>query len=516
MKEHLLDIDTDFETDLEEDFLEDDFTTDGGNRRRLVYLPTEKIFPHPDNPRKDIGDITELSQSILESGVLQNLTVVQNINDTKSYDRLIDGSDDGIKYSVEYINHATFHAFDGSYTVIIGHRRLAAAKAAGIAEVPCVIADMDYPTQISTMMTENLQRVDLTIYEQAQCFKQMKLDLGMSIDNIAEKTGFSAATVRRRMKLCDLNQEILKDVSQRQISLEDFERLYKIEDPKLRDQALSEIGTANFSAKCEKALQDQEKAKTVAERKQICLSLGMTEISKTAANDNDRYTHVCYCYSEPFRENIIEKLGDHDPKTLSFNVDHYGNTSIRKKKDDTVIAAETEKKQAKTNESLKRDECVNALNEAFALAYRLRSQFIEKYSDMEAKKHILDILQMGVDANACGNSGVDMKKFCELAGYREQELKEMSGLPSADDIFNRTKYGVYKLLLSYIYTTTGDSKYQGTFVKATWGGTHGDYIKNDRLTAIYESLKRLGYEMSDDEKALMDGTHHLYYKQESK
>lgn len=45
---------------------------DGG----LVYIPIEQLYPHPDNPRKDLGDLTELADSIKANGVLQNLTVV--------------------------------------------------------------------------------------------------------------------------------------------------------------------------------------------------------------------------------------------------------------------------------------------------------------------------------------------------------------------------------------------------------------------------------------------------------
>ena len=51
---------------------DDDDTADGG----LVYIPIEQLYPHPDNPRKDLGDLTELADSIKANGVLQNLTVV--------------------------------------------------------------------------------------------------------------------------------------------------------------------------------------------------------------------------------------------------------------------------------------------------------------------------------------------------------------------------------------------------------------------------------------------------------
>ena len=139
----------------------------------LVYLPVDKIHPHPDNPRKDLGDLTELADSIKNKGVLQNLTVVPR------------GTDE--------------------YTSIIGHRRCAAAKIAGLKEVPCIIVEMSLQEQIATMLLENMQRSDLTPYEQAKAF-QLMMDFGESVDSIAEKTGFSNTTVRRRLKMAELDE----------------------------------------------------------------------------------------------------------------------------------------------------------------------------------------------------------------------------------------------------------------------------------------------------------------------
>jgi len=152
------------------------------NESRLVMIPVTNIYPHPDNPRKDLGDLQELTASIRKNGILQNLTVVP-----------IKGK-------------------EGSYTAIIGHRRLAAAKEAGLRTVPCVVAEMDYHTQLQTMLVENMQRSDLTIYEQAEGF-QMMLSMGDSVGKIAEKTGFSESTVRRRVKLLDLDKGKLKKAS---------------------------------------------------------------------------------------------------------------------------------------------------------------------------------------------------------------------------------------------------------------------------------------------------------------
>lgn len=144
----------------------------------IKIIAIERIHPHPDNPRKDLGDLTELAESIKANGVLQNLTVVPD----------------------EANNPATL------YTAIIGHRRLAAATLAGLTELPCAVVKMTPAEQVKTMLMENMQRADLTVYEQAQGF-QMMLDLGGTIQTVAQDTGFSEATVRRRVKMMELDQE---------------------------------------------------------------------------------------------------------------------------------------------------------------------------------------------------------------------------------------------------------------------------------------------------------------------
>jgi ParB family chromosome partitioning protein len=175
-------------------------------------IPIEALKPHPDNPRKDVGDVAELAESIKANGIFQNLTVIP------------DGD---------------------SYMVVIGHRRLAAARLSGLKELPCMVVEMDEREQISTMLLENMQRNDLTVYEQAQGF-QMMLDLGETEQDICEKTGFSKTTVRHRLKLLELDPEEFRKSQERQPSMADYIELEKISDPKERNKALKSIGTDNF------------------------------------------------------------------------------------------------------------------------------------------------------------------------------------------------------------------------------------------------------------------------------
>ena len=131
----------------------------------ITNINAKLIHQHPDNPRKDLGDLSELSESIKKKGIMQNLTVIPG-----------------------YWDENRAHHDEG-YTLIIGHRRFAAGKMAGVTMYPCrIVEDMSYKDQVGTMLEENMQRIDLTPLEQAEGF-QMMLDLGDTEEQIAEKTG---------------------------------------------------------------------------------------------------------------------------------------------------------------------------------------------------------------------------------------------------------------------------------------------------------------------------------------
>ena len=242
-----------------------------GDAGSLVMLPVDKLFPHPDNPRKDLGDLTELADSIKANGVLQNLTVVPN---------MVLG-----EISNEY--------WQRGYRVVIGHRRLAAAKLAGLKELPCVITQMTDREQLSTMLMENMQRSDLTVYEQAQGF-QMMLDMGDTVEQIAEKSGFSTTTVRRRVKLLELDKEKFKKSEERGATLFDYVELDKIKDIDRKNAVLEFIGTENFKYKLRQAI-DAEKAAEKLDEIETAVSAFATKVE---TEEGYRYANSWGTYSK--------------------------------------------------------------------------------------------------------------------------------------------------------------------------------------------------------------------------
>ncbi|HNU08373.1 MAG TPA: ParB/RepB/Spo0J family partition protein, partial [Pyrinomonadaceae bacterium] len=98
-------------------------------------LPINKIEPNPEQPRTEIGDLSELSASIRQKGVLEPL-LVKPVPET------------------------------GMWMIIAGERRWRAANLAGLKEVPCIELDLDERAIAEIALIENMQRKDLTIWEE--------------------------------------------------------------------------------------------------------------------------------------------------------------------------------------------------------------------------------------------------------------------------------------------------------------------------------------------------------------
>ena len=225
----------------------------------ITYIEAAHIRPHPENPRKNLGDLSELVESIRKNGVLQNLTVIP-----------VEGE-------------------PGEYMTLIGHRRYAAGTQAGVEKFPCQIAENLTPReQVSIMLEENMQRNDLTIWEQANGF-QMMLDLGETEESIAEKTGFSKTTVRHRLNIAKLNQKVLQEKEKDecfQLSLKDLYELEKIPDVKTRDKILKDSTSSNNLAQKARSVAEEIKRK---EREKayikLCKAEGINPAPEGAVNE---------------------------------------------------------------------------------------------------------------------------------------------------------------------------------------------------------------------------------------
>lgn len=146
------------------------------NRSVGKVIPIDRIEPNPDQPRNEIGDLTELSASIKNQGVLEPLLVKPRDN--------------------------------GTYMIIAGERRWRASKLAGLTEVPCIELDIDENTIAEIALVENLQRKDLTIWEVADGLLDLTVRFGYTHDDIAEKIGKSRSTVTESIAIAGLPKEV--------------------------------------------------------------------------------------------------------------------------------------------------------------------------------------------------------------------------------------------------------------------------------------------------------------------
>lgn len=471
------------------------------NNATLIYIPIEALFPHPDNPRKVLGDLTELAESIKVKGVMQNLTVVKGHARTheewQRYSKLYEEQP-----SEELRQKMNSARYDDGYTVIIGHRRTEAARIAGLTELPCIVVEMTEQEQVATMLLENIQRSDLTVYEQAQGF-QMMLDLGDTVDSISEKTGFSKSTVRRRLKIAELDGDTLKEVSDRQLSLGDFERLDEIEDIKKRNKILKTIGTTNFENELAKAITEQKREAGKKQWLEELAKYGAVEISDEERYDS-KYERMPYVSVEDDPVKKLKELFVGDGP-FYYCIERWGSVCLRKAKAQETIDEEEMRRSEhdrKVDELRKKKQ---EIREVYSRAYELRRNYVMNISETEAKKHFTDTVRYMISLLYDRGAEVSEEDLACILGLENNSEKEKE----AENLFlSQAEKTPYRSLLALAYASSDDGKNEDCL---TWDCK---YRQNRFLERLYDFLCSLGYEMSDEEQSLMDGSHELYTKDE--
>jgi ParB family transcriptional regulator, chromosome partitioning protein len=138
-------------------------------------IPIDKLDPNPDQPRTEIGDLTELTASISEKGVLEPLLVKPTM---------------------------------GRWMIIAGERRWRAAAAAGLTELPCIEMDVDESAVAEIALIENMQRKDLTPWEEADGLRALCERFGYTHEDVARKVGKSRSTVTEALSIASIPKEI--------------------------------------------------------------------------------------------------------------------------------------------------------------------------------------------------------------------------------------------------------------------------------------------------------------------
>lgn len=138
-----------------------------------VSIPLDRLRPHPDNIREDLGDLSELAASIATRGLLQPLVVSPT---------------------------------GKSFLILDGHRRYAAAKLAGVPALPCLAVRPGDSARDTAVMLAAAMHKALTPLERGRAFKALRRR-GLMVSEIARQSGYSASTVSAGLLLADLPPE---------------------------------------------------------------------------------------------------------------------------------------------------------------------------------------------------------------------------------------------------------------------------------------------------------------------
>ena len=177
---------------------------------RVVFLPAKNIRPNPAQPRKVFRReaLDELTESIRSHGVLQPLSVRRAGN---------------------------------QYELIAGERRLRAAVAAGLTDVPCILMRMDDQESGMTALVENLQRQDLHYLEEAWGISHLMSSFGMSQEQAARTLGKSQSAVANKLRLLRHSPQVLQALQQGELTERHARALLKLTDEGMKLSAIAVI-----------------------------------------------------------------------------------------------------------------------------------------------------------------------------------------------------------------------------------------------------------------------------------
>lgn len=398
---------------------------------------------------------------------------------------------------------------NGKFLVLIGNRRMEAAKQAGVEKLPCrIVTGMSKKDQIAVMLEENMQRNDLSISEQANSF-QMMLDLGDTVDGIQEKTGFSKSTIYHRLNIAKLDPETLeekvKDESF-QLSFGDMYALEEIESVEKRNEVLKNAtDSQNPRWRAEKAVKEELSTKNLQMLKDVFKRLKL----KKAPKGVDRWSGK---WDEKLRIDMefddiqskikkLEKMKNTDEMVWS---ESYGTVYVLKRAEKVkrelsqfeIELKERDKNKKKIKEIYK-TLCANTKD---AIDLIIKGEF-GKPDQVERLQERL--WKMMLEMNASGRYSIIARFLSKVADFwsleekeRERWYQEAKTLPMLDQ------------MLICLHNRMKDMD----------PVNHMGRINKSSIKPVKKFLNLLqeeyGYTISDTEQSVLDGSSPLYTKEE--
>ena len=220
----------------------DDFSASGVSDS-IISLPLQKVEPNPRQPRRvfDEEELQALADSIAEHGIVQPLAV----------------RDEG----------------NGYYMIIAGERRWRAARLAGLDEVPVVVLEADDRTVMELALVENLQRQDLNPMEEAEGYRVLMEDYGLTQEQTAERVGKSRPAVANALRLLALPDEVRELVESGALSAGHARAILSLSSEKLQKAAAQKILALRLSVRQAEAMCKRMSAETKSKRPKSVLTV---------------------------------------------------------------------------------------------------------------------------------------------------------------------------------------------------------------------------------------------------
>jgi ParB family chromosome partitioning protein len=260
-----------------------------GEAAGLLEVPIEAIEPNPHQPRRQIdeAELEELAQSIREHGLLQPLIVTQTQADPPRY------------------------------TLIAGERRWRAARRAGLTTVPVVVREVAPQQMLELALVENLQRADLNPIEEAQAYRYLIEQFGLTHEEVARRVGRSRATITNALRLLQLPPSIQAHLMEGRITEGHARALLMLPHPAQQEMVLRRILEEGLSVRATEELARLQ-GQRPARRKAASLPPGLAELEgrlRQALGTKVRLSHnrkggriVIYYYSEEELEALLRRL----------------------------------------------------------------------------------------------------------------------------------------------------------------------------------------------------------------
>lgn len=191
----------------------------------ISYIPTEKLLPNPYQPRHqfDSENMLELANSVKENGILQPL-LIRRINNSNYFE------------------------------IVAGERRLRAAILAGLDNVPCIEVECEAEQSAVYSILENVQRADLSFFEEAVAVGKLINTFGMSQGEVAKRLGKSQSALSNKVRLLKLPADVRYFIEKEGLTERHARALLSLEDEKdiwkvlnmVKDRNLNVVQTERY------------------------------------------------------------------------------------------------------------------------------------------------------------------------------------------------------------------------------------------------------------------------------